>query len=116
MTTVVLWVSDLTKSVAFYKALFGAQHAYESAEFASAEGGGNEVLLHLVPEKYRGEASLGEDNPIKPVFTVASIEQAKLEAGQNGGRIKPEVMEHEPWRYADGTDPDGHIIQVREKY
>lgn len=114
MTTIVLWVSDLTKSVDFYKALFGADHVYATGEFASVAGNGNEVLLHLVPEQYRGQASIGENNPIKPVFTVNSIEQAKLAAGQNGGRIKPESFEHESWRYADGTDPDGHVIQVRE--
>ena len=116
MTTIVLWVSDLEKSVNFYKALFGAEHAYVTPEFASVEGSGNEVLLHLVPEQYRNDVSIGEDNPIKPVFTVQSIEQAKLAAGQNGGRIKRETLEHEPWRYADGTDPDGHVIQVREKF
>ena len=115
MTTIVLWVSNLEKSVSFYKALFEDQFPYVSETFASVSNSNNEVLLHVLPERYRSEPSLGEDNPIKPVFTVDSIEKAKLAAGQNGGHIKREVSEHEPWRYADGNDPDGHVIQVRER-
>ena len=115
MTTIVLWVSNLEKSVSFYKALFEAPTAYVTEGFASVANRENEVLLHLLPEEYRSEPTLGEDNPIKPVFTVNSIEQAKLAAGQNGGRIQRETNEHEAWRYADGNDPDGHVIQVRER-
>jgi predicted lactoylglutathione lyase len=115
MTTIVLWVSNLEKSVSFYKALFEDQHPYVSETFASVGNASNEVLLHLLPEQHRAEPSFGENNPIKPVFTVNSIEQAKLAAGQNGGRIQRETNEHEPWRYADGNDPDGHVIQVRER-
>jgi predicted lactoylglutathione lyase len=114
VTTIVLWVSNLDSSVNFYKALFGDQNPYVADGFASVGNQDNEVLLHLLPEHFRSQPSLGEDNPIKPVFTVDSIEQAKLAAGQNGGRIKSETNEHGLWRYADGNDPDGHVIQVRQ--
>ena len=93
MSTVVLWVSDLERSVSFYAALFEDNAPYRSTEFASVQGLGNEVLIHLLPEQYRSEPSMGEDNP-----------------------IKPDVMEHNNWTYADGNDPDGNIIQVRESY
>lgn len=115
MTTIVLWVSNLERSVQFYSAVFEAKHPYISEGFASVEGNGNEVLLHLLPEEYRSEATSGEDNPIKPVFEVMSLDKAKLAAGGNGGRIKSEIQEHGPWKYSDGNDPDGNIIQVRER-
>ena len=115
MTTIVLWVSNLEKSVSFYKALFDDQLPYLSETFATVSNANTEVLLHLLPEQYRSEPSLGEDNPIKPVFTLDSIEKAKLAAGQNGVHSKRETNEHEQWRYADGNDPDGHVIQVRER-
>ena len=114
MTTIVLWVSDLGKSVGFYKALFGDQNPYVTHEFASVSNNYNEVLLHLLPQEFRAAPSLREDNPIKPVFNVASIDQAKLAAGQNGGRLSGAPQEHGQWRYVDGNDPDGNIIQVRE--
>lgn len=114
MTTIVLWVSDLEKSVGFYAALFEDNSPYKSEGFASVSGLGNEVLLHLLPEEYRTELIMGEDNPIKPVFDVHSIDKARLAAGRTGGRIKSDVKEHNNWSYADGNDPDGNIIQVRE--
>ena len=114
MTTVVLWVSDLDRSVTFYSALFEDNSPYRTEGFASVSGFGNEVLLHLLPEEYRSEPTLGEDNPIKPVFDVQSLDKARLAAGRSGGRIKSEIMEHNNWSYADGNDPDGNIIQVRE--
>lgn len=114
MTTVVLWVSDLNRSVTFYAALFEDNSPYVTDGFASVSGLGNEVLLHLLPEEYRSEPTLGEDNPIKPVFEVQSIDKARLAAGRSGGRIKSDINKHNNWSYADGNDPDGNIIQVRE--
>ena len=116
MTTIVIWVSDLQRSVNFYSALFEAKHPYVTDGFASVSGNGNEVLIHLLPEEYRSEPTLGEDNPIKPVFEVVSIENAKLAAGRSGGRIKSEISEHGSRKYADGNDPDGNVIQVREGF
>jgi predicted enzyme related to lactoylglutathione lyase len=113
---VVLWVSNLEKSVKFYKALFDCQTPFVSEGFASVSNRENEVLLHLLPEEHRSEPSLGEDNPIKPVFEVPSIAKAQLAAGRSGGRIKSETQEHASWVYADGSDPDGNVIQVRERY
>jgi predicted enzyme related to lactoylglutathione lyase len=115
MTTIVLWVSNLEKSVKFYSALFEDKHPYTSEGFASVEGNGNEVLLHLLPLEYRSEPSYGEKNPIKPVFEVVSLDKAKLAAGSNGGKIKSEFQEHGAWKYSDGGDPDGNTIQVRER-
>ena len=115
MTTFVLWVSSLGKSVKFYSAIFEDKHPYLTEDFASVEGNGNEVLLHLLPEQYANQPTFGEDNPIKPVFEVNSIDKAKLAAGSNGGRIKSEIQEHGSWKYSDGNDPDGNIIQLRER-
>lgn len=116
MSTVVLWVSDLKRSVEFYSAVFEDNSPYITEGFASVSGFGNEVLIHLLPEEYRSEPTLGEDNPIKPVFDVHSLDKARLAAGRTGGRIESEVSEHNNWTYSDGNDPDGNIIQVRESY
>ena len=112
MSTVVIWVSDLEKSVAFYSDLFLADTPYVSAEFASVSGLGNEVLLHLLAEEYRAEPSYGEYNPIKPVFNLDSIERAREVAAKHGTTFKSEEMKHGEVVYLDGTDPDGHVIQI----
>ncbi|MFM8926953.1 MAG: VOC family protein [Rhodoluna sp.] len=112
MTTIVLWVSDLKKSADYYKGLFGAESYYLTDGFASVKGSGNEVLLHLVPEQYRGDVSVGEENPIKPVFRIISLELARDVAAKHGCSFVAEAMEHNGVKYLDGKDPDGHVIQV----
>lgn len=108
MSQIVLWVSDLNRSVDFYSKLFKTEDCYLSDGFASVKGGGNEVLLHLLPEQYRSEPSLGEENPIKPIFEVQQLADfAQL--------LRGEVASHVDWNYADLADPDGHIIQLRER-
>lgn len=116
MSTVVIWVTDLEKSVRFYSAIFEDNNPYRAAEFAKVQGLGNEVQIHLLPLHDRAEPTLGKGNPIKPVFEVLSIDRARLAAGQNGGKINSEVFENNNWTYADGNDPDGHVIQVRESF
>lgn len=105
---IVLWVSDLDRSVTFYSRLFNAQECVISEGFASVKNGNNEVLLHLLPEQYRSEPSLGEMNPIKPIFEVERISDF-------AAQLRGEVATYGDWSYADLSDPDGHVIQIREK-
>lgn len=104
---VVIWVSNLQKSVDFYSNLLGTTDCYLSDGFASVKGGSNEVLLHLLPEQYRSAPSLGDENPIKPIFEVSAI-------ALHSSLFRGEAVHYGDWRYADLTDPDGHIIQIRE--
>lgn len=114
MSTIVIWVSDIQRSVNFYSAIFEDSHPLVTESFASTSGFGNEVLIHLLPEEHRSQPTLGADNPIKPVFTIYSIDKARLAAGRTGGRFSSDIQEHEFQRYVDGNDPDGHVIQLRE--
>ena len=115
MSTIVLWVSDLERSAAFYADLFSAPTPYISEGFASVSGSGNTVLLHLLPQEYRAEPSYGEDNPIKPVFAIDQIDRAGTVAAKHGCEFKAEAFEHDGKTYLDGKDPDGHVIQVATK-
>lgn len=112
MSTAVIWVADLEKSASFYKDLFEANDYYLAEGFASVSGLGNEVLLHLLPEQYRSEPSIGEDNPIKPVFQINSIDTARAVASKHGCSFRAESAIHGDVTYLDGKDPDGHVIQV----
>lgn len=105
---VVIWVSNLNSSIDFYGKLFGTDQFYLSDGFASVKAGNNEVLLHLLPEQFHGQASLGEENPIKPVFEV-------LEISDFAEQLLRGVSEYEDWRYADLLDVDGHVIQIRQR-
>ena len=112
MTRVVIWVSDLEKSVAFYRDLFDNSTVYQAQGFASVGNAENEVLLHLVPEQYRGEASIGEENPIKPVFSIQSLDKAREISVKHSVEFNKDSVTHGSTEYLDGKDPDGHVIQV----
>lgn len=105
---IVLWVSNLERSISFYSNLFASPNCEQSEGFASLNDGTNEVLLHLLPEQFRNEPSLGEDNPIKPIFEVESITAF-------ASQLRGEVATYGDWSYADLADPDGHIIQIRQR-
>lgn len=114
MSVAVIWVSNLERSIAYYESLFGVSGTQAGDNFAAVGSEVNEVLLHLLPEEYRAEPSYGEMNPIKPVFEVANIEDARRVAAAHGGMLRDESNTHGEWTYVDGTDPDGHVIQVRQ--
>lgn len=115
MSVAVIWVSNLDRSVKFYETLLSAKCDYQSDGFASVIDGHNEVLLHLLPQEYRAEPSYGEANPIKPVFEVEDIDGLYQSISVVGGSLQPLSQTHGNWRYVDGTDPDGHVIQVRQR-
>ncbi|MEO0024025.1 MAG: hypothetical protein RL196_466, partial [Actinomycetota bacterium] len=84
MSKIVLWVSDLAVQTEFYRSLFDGTVSNASAEFAEVSGGGNSVLLHLLPEEYRFETPLTAQLPkqsevaIKPVFKTDDLTATKL--------------------------------------
>ena len=112
MTRVVIWVSDLDRSVSFYSDLFENSTVYHAEGFASVGNAENEVLLHVVPEQYKGDVSIGEENPIKPVFRIQSLEEARQIAVKHAVEFKKDSVTHGSTEYLDGKDPDGHVIQV----
>ena len=115
MSVVVIWCSNLARSAEFYQAVLEGERAHESNEFVSVSAAGNEVLLHLLPEQYRDEPSYGAENPIKPVFEVASLSNAAEAAMAAGGSIPGEQAIYGDWEYLDAIDPDGHVIQFRQR-
>lgn len=73
-----------------------------------------------MPAEWSSEISsppeLREQNPMKPVFEVKSIDAARIAVSGLAGRIFAEAQEqtHGSSRYCDGFDPDGNIIQLSQ--
>ena len=51
---------------------------------------------------------MGEMNPIQPIFEVKRISDFS-------SQLRGEVSTHGYWSYADMADPDGHIVQIRQR-
>ncbi len=121
MTTVVLWADRFDECRDFYRHLLGAHLMHESPTFVEVRSECAAVLLHRVPAEWASDTSkpaqTREDNPIKPVFEVASIEGARAALSHIAGRLfDPSTQQtYELMTYCDGVDPDGNVIQVFEQ-
>ena len=117
--SVVLWANRFDAVVDFYAALLSADISDKSDDFARVHSDRAEVLIHRVPDQYAVEIAvppvLQEENPIKPVFEVADIAGARSAVALSDGQLfgSEREAEYGPWRYCDGFDPDGNVIQVR---
>jgi predicted enzyme related to lactoylglutathione lyase len=58
----------------------------------------------------------GLDTPLKLVFSVVDIAQARERAAELGGAVSPVAREweFEGARLCDGHDPEGNIFQLRQ--
>ena len=120
MTTVVLWADRFDECRDFYRNLLGADLMHESPNFVDVRSHSAGVLLHRVPEEWASDTSQPaeprEENPIKPVFEVASIEDARASVSESAGRLFDSSTQQTYGQvtYCDGVDPDGNVIQVFE--
>jgi predicted enzyme related to lactoylglutathione lyase len=116
MSTIVLWVSDINRQAKFYSALLDAPITSESNEFCKVGNEKNSVLLHLLPEQYRTDGSAlalaQEEVAIKPVFEVASIDEAIARATAYEIRVSGNVARYGEASYQDCIDPEGNVIQI----
>ena len=121
MTTVVLWVDRFEECRNFYRSMLGASLEHESEGFVDIRTPNHAVLLHRIPDEWASDTSQPaeprDENPIKPVFEVSSIEVARASLSGSAGRLfDPSTQQtYGLMTYCDGVDPDGNVIQVFEK-
>ena len=117
MTSIVLWVSNIDRQANFYSALLAAPIRDKSDEFCIVGDETNEVLLHLLPEKYRVSSSdllpAQEEVAIKPIFEVASIDESFARARAYEIRALGSVAQYGEASYQDCIDPEGNVIQLK---
>lgn len=120
VTSIVLWVENLETAKIFYQELLSASVLDDSATFVRVASPANEVLLHLVPEQYREGIATPPDirelASIKPIFSVASIAEARTAVADLAGEVYSADTEqvYAGSRYCDGFDTEGNVFQVAE--
>lgn len=117
MTSIVLWVSDISRQANFYSALLDAPITDKSEEFCAVADERNSLLLHLLPEQYRvssdGLVPAQEEVAIKPVFEVSSIDEAIARAASYEIRVSGNLATYGQASYQDCIDPEGNVIQLK---
>jgi predicted enzyme related to lactoylglutathione lyase len=116
-----LYVADLDRLAAFYATVLGFLERGRDADHVVLESRGFQlVLLQRDPSTIaasRGTLGRRSEVAIKPVFVVPSIEAAREAASAAGGVVN--ARRHE-WRFGqhrvcDALDPEGNVIQLRER-
>lgn len=122
MTSLVVYAKDKPRVAAFYQRALGLDTIESEPTHDLLHGPGIEIVVHAIPDDLAASIEierppkLREDVAIKPVFTVASLDDVRAAATATGGALKPAAA---AWRYRgatvlDGNDPEGNVVQFRQ--
>ena len=119
----VVFAKSVKKLSAFYIRTLGLEVLESARSHQLLRGSGYEVVVHAIPAKYAREIQitkppvLREDSAMKPSFVVSDLAALRLAVVATGGWLKPEEM---AWtirghKVLDGCDPEGNILQFKQK-
>jgi predicted enzyme related to lactoylglutathione lyase len=119
----VVYAKDLARVSAFYAGVLGFHVAHSEADHVVLESPAFQLVIVAIPEHIAESIDVAEppvprtDTPIKLVFPVASIEAARAAAASRGGQLNPPEREwqFQGFRVCDGHDPEGNVVQFRER-
>ncbi len=119
----VLYAKDVERVAAFYSTVLGLQIADRDEEHVVLESPGFQLVVLSIPREIRQTITIAVPPvrramaAIKPVFFVPSITRVRASAEACGGVMN---AANEEWSFhgftvCDGLDPEGNVIQFREK-
>jgi len=118
----VLFAKSLERLAMFYERTLGMPVARATHGHVVLETETFEFVIHAIPEpiavaiQISDPPEVREETPIKLLFPVASIDDARAIAATLGGSVAPRERE---WvsagrRVCDGHDPEGNVFQLRQ--
>jgi predicted enzyme related to lactoylglutathione lyase len=118
----VIYAVNITRMGEFYSNVTGLHLTYTEAENMILESDGMQLVIVKIPQEIAVTIEIQsppirrEDTPIKLVFPVPSIHNARSMAAKYGGELNSVEKEwgFQGCRVCDGLDPEGNVFQVRE--
>jgi lactoylglutathione lyase len=113
----IIFVSDMKKSIAFYRDLLGLPLKFESPEWTEFSTEGSTIALHLAnrpnsEKKSQPQKTGGHCRPGIAVSDLDSLHKKLLKAGVS---CIQEPKEEFGFRLAQYSDPDGLAISFSEE-
>ena len=119
----VIYAKELKRVATFYEHVAGMRVCRDTIDHVMLESGAFQLVVLRIPPRIAKKISITtpparrENTPIKPVFFVESIAQARRVAAQCGGILNDARRE---WDFdgvtvCDGCDPEGNVFQVRHE-
>jgi hypothetical protein len=122
-TGLVVFAKSVKKLSAFYVRTLGMEVLESASSHQLLRGNGYEVVVHAIPPKIAREISIAkppvlrEDSAMKPSFVVPDLHTLRLAVVATGGWLKPDDMAWtiRDYKVLDGCDPEGNILQFKQK-
>jgi hypothetical protein len=121
MGSLVVFSADVRRLAAFYEVVLTAKRLQEPSGDIRLVNDRDEVLVHSIPEKIAPDIEINtppaprDSSPIKPVFDVASLEEAMDGVEATGGVVTDRTFSLNGLTRHDVLDPDGNVIQLRRR-
>jgi predicted enzyme related to lactoylglutathione lyase len=118
----VIYAVNINRMSEFYSKVTGLHLTYTEAENMILGSDGMQLVIVKIPQEIAVTIEIQsppirrEDTPIKLVFPVPSIHEARSMAAKYGGELNSMEKEwsFQGYRVCDGHDPEGNVFQVRE--
>lgn len=118
---VLIYAKRLESLYQFYEQLLGLKVIVADTEHRIAENNDVQLVFHRIPAHLAADIVINspseprEEQAIKPYFTVPSLAAAETDAKQLGGFLFGPVWDGHGFMVRNACDPEGNIIQLREK-
>jgi predicted enzyme related to lactoylglutathione lyase len=118
----VLYAKDLDRPVEFYSSVAGIEVQSMEKGFAILGSRPSQFVIVRIPKRISDTIDIAtppeprEDTPLKLVFGVADIADARDLAAKLGGAMNAaeREWEFEGAKVCDGYDPEGNVFQLRQ--
>ena len=118
-----VFAKSVKKLSAFYVRTLGLEVLESTRSHQLLGGNGYQVVVHAIPAKIAREITIAkppalrEDSAMKPSFVVPDLKALRLAVVATGGWLKPQEL---AWTIRghtvlDGCDPEGNILQFKQK-
>lgn len=118
----VIFAKSVPRLADFYARLLAMAVVQTADDHTRLQSPAMQLVIHAIPASIANSIRITEppavrkDMPIKPVFPVASLAQARQDAVRLGGSLAAPEREWSMagFRACDGFDPEGNVFQLRE--
>lgn len=119
----VLYAKDMDRVAAFYAAVLGLEAAARDDEHVLLESPAFQLVVLRIPSHIASTIQIAAppvqraNAAVKLVFFVPGIAGARAAAEALGGVLNRAETEwlFNGWKVCDGLDPEGNVIQFRER-
>jgi predicted enzyme related to lactoylglutathione lyase len=118
----VLFAKDISRVAKFYAVVIPMTVAFEQPDLIVLQSAQSQLVVHPLPPEIAESIEIADpparrtDLPVKLIFPVASLAEARAKAPAFGGALNPPGKEFAArgFRACDGHDPEGNVVQFRE--